>query len=323
VAAADAGERLDRHVAARLDAPRNQVQRWIAAGLVRVDGAPARPSHPLRAGERIDCAPPPPADARLDPEAGELVLLFEDEDLLVVDKPPGIAVHPGAGRRGGTLVHRLLARFPELAGVGGPGRPGIVHRLDKDTSGAIVVARSTRAYRALARDFAARRVDKVYLAVAWGAPPPSGAIEAPIGRHPRRRQEMTVRPGGRSASTAFRTLAAGGGVALLEVRLTTGRTHQIRVHLKSAGHPLVGDPVYGERRWKGRAAGPGARALRDFPRPALHAWRLALTHPGSGARVAFEAPVPDDLVHLWQEASRTPWPPLPRAYPASSSSSGL
>ena len=301
MATEEAGARVDRHVAARLDEPRSQVQAWIADGLVTVNRAAVRPSHSLRAGDRVDCQPPPPpVESRVVAEAGALAILHEDADVVVLDKPTGLTVHPGAGRPHGTLVHRLLARYPDLAGVGGPGRPGIVHRLDKDTSGVLVVARTADAYRALSRDFAARRVAKRYLALVYGAPPPSGVVDAPIGRHPQRRQEMAVRScGGCPARSTYRTLAAAPGIALLEVTLATGRTHQIRVHLKSAGLPLVGDPVYSERRWKGLAADPRALgALRDFPRPALHAWRLAFHHPATLTWVAFEAPVPDDLRRL-------------------------
>ena len=295
-----AGERLDRHVATRLDAPRNQVQRWIAEGLVRVNGRQAKPSAVLAAGDRVACAPPAPKEDRVLPEPGDLRVLHEDAELVVIDKPAGLAVHPGAGRATGTLAHRLLDRYPEMAGVGGPGRPGIVHRLDQGTSGALVVARTPAAYARLSRAFAAREVEKRYLAVAYGAPSPrSGVIEAPIGRHPQRRQEMAVRAGGRPARTGYRTLAAAAGISLLEMDLATGRTHQIRVHLKSIGHPLVGDPVYGEARWKGLPRAVQA-SLRDFPRPALHAWRLAFRHPETGERLAFEAPVPEDLRGLWE-----------------------
>ncbi|HEX5759105.1 MAG TPA: RluA family pseudouridine synthase [Thermoanaerobaculia bacterium] len=307
-----AGERLDRHVAARLERPRNQVRRWIEAGLVRVGGAPAKPASMLAAGDRVECAPPAPVDDRIVPEAAPLALLHEDAWLLVLDKPPGLAVHPGAGRPSGTLAHRLLARDPEMAGVGGPGRPGIVHRLDKDTSGALVVARTAAAYERLARAFAAREVEKRYLAIAYGAPrPAAGRIEAPIGRHPLRRKEMTVRRDGRPATTGYRTLAAAAGIALLELDLATGRTHQIRVHLKHLGHPLVGDPVYGEARWKGLPAAARG-ALERFPRPALHAWRLAFRHPATGERAAFEAPVPEDLKRLWEEVTGSALPALPR-----------
>ena len=310
-----AGERLDRHVAARLDAPRNQVQRWIAGGLVRVNGRGAKPSSLVAAGDRVECSPPAPKEERISPEPGELRLLHEDAEVVVIDKPPGLAVHPGAGRATGTLAHHLLDRYPEMAGVGGPGRPGIVHRLDQGTSGALVVARTPLAYARLSRAFAAREVEKRYLGIAYGAPdPPSGTITAPIGRHPQRRQEMAVRPGGRPARTGYRTVAAGGGIALLEMDLATGRTHQIRVHLKSIGHPLVGDPLYGEARWKALPR-PVQAALRDFPRPALHAWRLAFRHPATGEPLAFVAPVPEDFRSLWEEVTGEALP-VPAALPA-------
>jgi 23S rRNA pseudouridine1911/1915/1917 synthase len=252
--------------------------------------------------------PPPAVDDRVQPEAGPLVVLWSDDDLLVLDKPADLVVHPGAGRRTGTLAHRLLAAYPELAGVGGPGRPGIVHRLDRGTTGCLVVARHRAAHEALAKSFAERTVDKHYLAVVWGRPRQRfGAVDAPIGRHPVDRQRMAVRPRGRPALTRWRTLASTGPVSLLEVELATGRTHQIRVHLKHLGHPLVGDPVYGEPRHRGLRG--GARlALESFPRPALHAWRIALPHPAHGRRVAFAAPVPDDLRELWRDATGASFP---------------
>jgi 23S rRNA pseudouridine1911/1915/1917 synthase len=236
------------------------------------------------------------------PEPGALRVLWEDDHVLVVDKPAGLTVHPGAGRSTGTLVHRLLDRFPELSGVGGPGRPGIVHRLDHDTTGALVVARSAAAYRALAESFAGRLVDKRYLAICHGVVAAPLEVRAPIGRHPSRRKEMTVRRGGRPALSRFRPHASVPVATLLEVELETGRTHQIRVHLKSVGHPLVGDPVYGEARWKGARGGAQA-LLRDFPRPALHAWRVAFPHPIDGNRIEVEAPVPEDLGELWRGLS--------------------
>jgi len=295
-----AGERLDRHVATRLDAPRNQVQRWIAEGLVRVNGRQAKPSAVLAAGDRLACIPPAPKEERVLPEPGALRVLYEDAALVVIDKPAGLAVHPGAGRATGTLAHHLLDRYPEMAGVGGPGRPGIVHRLDQGTSGVLVAARTPAAYAHLSRAFAVREVEKRYLGIAYGTPsPPAGTVGAPIGRHPQRRQEMAVRAGGRPARTGYRTFAAAGGISLLEMDLATGRTHQIRVHLKSIGHPLVGDPVYGEARWKALPRSSRA-ALRDFPRPALHAWRLAFQHPATGERLTFEAPVPEDFQELWR-----------------------
>ena len=306
-----AGGRLDRLVAEWSGAPRNQVQGWIRAGRVRLDGQPAtKPSEAPRAGATVTWDPPPALETRVTAEAGELAVLYEDAALVALDKPPGLVVHPGAGRLTGTLVHRLLAHYPELAGVGGPGRPGIVHRLDKDTSGLLLVARNAEAYRELVRRFAGRGLDKRYLAIVHGAPAiPAGVVDAPIGRHPTVRQRMAVRARGRPARTGWRRIAAAGPVALLELELLTGRTHQIRVHLKHLGHPLVGDPVYGEARWRA-ASGPARGALARFPRPALHAWRLRLSHPISGAPLALEAPVPEDLKELWREATGTPWPAL-------------
>jgi 23S rRNA pseudouridine1911/1915/1917 synthase len=308
---AAAGERLDRHVAARLDAPRNQVQRWIAGGLVRVNGRAAKPSTPVAAGDRIECAPPEPKEERVLPERGDLGVLHEDAEIVVLDKPAGLTVHPGAGRATGTLAHHLLDRYPEMAGVGGPGRPGIVHRLDQGTSGVLVVARTPAAYARLSRAFASREVAKLYLGIAYGAPSPvAGTIAAPIGRHPQRRQEMAVlsrgQRRGRPAVTHYRTVAAAAGISLLEMDLATGRTHQIRVHLKHIGHPLVGDPVYGEARWKSLPR-PVQAPLKDFPRPALHAWRIAFRHPATEELLRFEAPVPEDLRGLWERVTGRVW----------------
>ncbi|HEY0781883.1 MAG TPA: RluA family pseudouridine synthase [Thermoanaerobaculia bacterium] len=305
-----AGERLDRHVAARLALPRNQVQQLIRDGRVQLGGRDAKASAVLAGGETIACRRAAPSETRVLPEPGALDVLYEDADLVVLDKPAGLSVHPGAGRQSGTLAHRLLARYPEMAGVGGPGRPGIVHRLDLGTTGAMVVARTAAAYAALSRDFAARRVKKEYLAVCYGAPQPrAGTIEAPIARHRERRQEMTVAHGGRPARTDYRTLAApaGRGIALLHLDLGTGRTHQIRVHLKSRGHPLVGDPVYGEARWRALPR-PQQPPLRDFPRPALHAWRLTVHHPQGDRELHFTAGVPADLRQLWEEVTGAGFP---------------
>lgn len=306
VPAAWAGERLDRALAAHLELPRNQVQTWIRDGRVRLGDEPARrPAETLRGGETLAWDPPARRDERIVPEPGELVLLHEDEHLLALDKPPGLVVHPGAGRPGGTLVHRLLARFPELAGVGGPGRPGIVHRLDRGTSGAMLVARTPETYHRLVRLFAGRGIDKRYLAIVAGVPrSASGSVEAPIGRHPSRRQRMAVVSSGKPAVTDWRRLAAAEGVALLELAPRTGRTHQIRVHARHLGHPLVGDAEYGRAP---RAASP----LAGFARPALHAWRLRLPHPMTGAPLELEAPVPEDLRELWRATTGESFPALP------------
>jgi 23S rRNA pseudouridine1911/1915/1917 synthase len=310
VDAASAGQRLDRHLAAVYQLPRNQVQHWIRGGCVQLNGHPAKAAEAVAAGDLLECLPPPPRSEPMVPEAGELTVLHEDPELVVLDKPAGLTVHPGAGRSTGTLAHLLLARYPEMGGVGGLGRPGIVHRLDKGTSGVMVVARTAAAYQWLSRAFAERTVGKTYLAIVHGTPAPSGVVATPIGRHRDRRTEMTVRADGRPARTAWRTIAARAGVALLAVDLGTGRTHQIRVHLKSLGYPLVGDPVYGEARH--RALPRAAQApLRDFPRPALHAWRLVLPAGGdAAAERRFAAPPPADLVGLWQEVTGQAWPVL-------------
>jgi 23S rRNA pseudouridine1911/1915/1917 synthase len=305
-----AGQRLDRHVASYLDVPRNRVQHWIQEGLVTVNGDPEKASHSLRAGDRIECRIPPPPAGTLQPEPGELDILYEDEDLLILNKPPGLVVHPGAGRRTGTLVHRLLAYKPGIEGVGSAGRPGIVHRLDKDTSGALIVALTDGAYRRLSRDFARRRIDKRYLAVVYGElEVDERIVDAAVGRHPSRRKEMTVRPDGRPARSRLRRLSAAAGISLLEVVLESGRTHQIRVHLKHIHHPLVGDPIYGEARWKNLPAAV-QRPLRSFSRPALHAWRLVLKHPVTGESLAVDAAPPADLRGLWEEVTSTPFPDL-------------
>jgi 23S rRNA pseudouridine1911/1915/1917 synthase len=295
-----AGVRLDRAVALHLDLPRNQIQEWIRNGQLTVDGKlQPKPGHLLRAGEEIAWTPPARIETRVLAEEGELRLLHCDDDLVVLDKPAGLTVHPGAGQSSGTLVHRLLARFPEMAGVGGPGRPGIVHRLDKGTSGVLVVARTAECYRALTAAFAARRIEKRYLAIVHGTPKSAaGTIEAPIGRHAVERKRMAVRTDGRPATTRYKMLASAAGLSLIELELLTGRTHQIRVHLKHLRHPIVGDSTYGEARDRELAAGLG-RAVRAFARPALHAWRLGFEHPVTGAQMRFEAPLAADMLGLW------------------------
>lgn len=312
IAAAEVGHRLDRVLTERLGIPRNQVQHWLRSGRVTREGDRVKGSHHVATGEVYNCDPPRrDLQIGIEAEAGELSILFEDQHLVVLDKPAGLVVHPGAGRRQGTLAHRLLARYPEMAEVGGPGRPGIVHRLDKDTTGVLIVARSADAYQRLSTAFSERRVIKRYLALVYGTPKAEdGKIDRPVGRHPHRRREMTVLPQGRPALTRYRSLASRDGIALLELDLATGRTHQIRVHLKSLGHPLIGDPTYGEARWKAmpkRLQSP----LSRFARPALHAWCLKLEHPIRHEVMEFEAPLPDDLGSLWQEVTGTPFPDLP------------
>ncbi len=301
------GERLDRALALHAGEPRSRIQAWIRAGRVEIDDRlPAKAGETLRPGARVVWRPPAADDPRVRPEPGELEVLFEDADLVVLDKPAGLVVHPGAGRREGTLVHRLVARYPEIEGVGGPGRPGIVHRLDRETSGALVVARTAVAHRALARAFAERQVDKRYLAVVRGRPRGDrGQIEAPIARHPTDRKRMAVRVAGKPAHTSFRVLGKTPAATLLELELHTGRTHQIRVHMKHFGLPLVGDPVYGGAGPRGITAEQRLE-LDRFPRPALHAWRLELDHPRTGERLRFLARAPADLRALWIALGGTP-----------------
>ncbi|MBZ0112811.1 MAG: RluA family pseudouridine synthase [Thermoanaerobaculia bacterium] len=295
------GERLDRFLSSHLDLPRNQIQNWIREGHVTVSDAPTKASHRLVAHEVVAWRAPPPVPEELEPEEGRLDVLFEDPHLIVLDKPPGLVVHPGAGRATGTLVHRVLAHYPEVSGVGGRGRPGIVHRLDKDTSGIMVLARTAGAYRALSRAFASREVDKTYVALLYGpSVAPRWTVSDPIGRHPSDRLRMTVRSDGRPATSHFEVEEQIGNLLRTKVQIETGRTHQIRVHAKHAGTPLIGDPLYGEARWK---ALPRAlqRPLRTFPRPALHAHRLAFRHPVDRVPLEFESPIAKDLDALWSD----------------------
>jgi 23S rRNA pseudouridine1911/1915/1917 synthase len=283
VAPAEAGLRLDVVVAVRQRLSRATVQRLIAAGSVTVDGVPQTKHHHVQAGERVEYAAPAVVGSRLAPEALDVEVVYEDDWLLVVNKAAGVVVHPAPGHEKGTLVHGLLARG---IGGGGTARPGIVHRLDKDTSGLMVVARHDEAYRALTEAMARREVGRTYVALLRGAlPQDAGTIDAPMGRHVRDRKRMslhTVAP--RPAVTHFRVLRRYAGFTLVEVHLETGRTHQIRVHFAALGYPVAGDVQYGRRL---RPPGLG----RQF----LHATRLSLTHPGSGKPLAFTADLPADL----------------------------
>jgi 23S rRNA pseudouridine1911/1915/1917 synthase len=317
----DAGQRLDRFLQTRLpELSRTRLQRLIAEGRVRVDGGAARASQRLRSGARVTVEVPPPEPLALVPEPIPLDILYEDAHLLVVNKPPGLVVHPGAGHATGTLVHALLAHCgPALSGIGGARRPGIVHRLDRGTSGLLVVAKTDAAHQALARALRARAVERRYLALVHGrVPHAEGRIEAAIGRDPRDRLRMAVRPAGRGrpALTRYRVLerfAAPVPLTWLEVTLGTGRTHQIRVHLAHLGCPVVGDRTYGRRRAGAAAAalGPWVTALGGL---ALHAAGLAFVHPATGQRLRFEAAPPPALADLlaWLRAqaaeARAPGP---------------
>jgi 23S rRNA pseudouridine1911/1915/1917 synthase len=284
-----AGERLDRAVATLTGWSRAEVADLCAAGSVLVDGKAGRRSQRLTEGSVVELLGVPPAVGPVVPDPAVAVrVVHEDPDLIVVDKPAGVVVHPGAGITSGTLVAGLLARYPELAAVGDPTRPGIVHRLDRDTSGLLVVARSPRAHAALVRMLAAREVERVYLALVWGRPPaPRGTIDAPVGRSTRRRTKMAVREEGRPARTHYEVVEAFDGSTLLRCRLETGRTHQIRVHLAAIGTPVVGDAVYGRRQ-------PGLRPARQF----LHAAELALVHPFTGRPHRWCSPLPAELAEM-------------------------
>ena len=256
----------------------------------------------LKPGDVVSVEVPLAAPTTLEPEALPVEVVFEDPDLLVIAKPAGMVVHPGAGVPRGTLVHALLHRYPEIATVGGSGRPGLVHRLDKDTSGLLVVARSPRAYRALVEAIRVRAISRIYQALVWGDPiAASGTVETAIGRDPRDRRRMAVaRKGGKPARTHWRVEERFGLAARLEVRLDTGRTHQIRVHLGHLGHPVVGDPVYGGRAKKVLSLRRTDVSLRNeilkfLPRQALHASELELPHPVTGRALAFSLPWPEDF----------------------------
>ncbi len=301
-------ERVDRFLAERLGAvSRARVKALIEAGHLTLHGPGGavvlrEPAARVAAGARFTLHIPPPAPAIPQGQAIGLHVLYEDADLIVLDKPAGLVVHPAPGNPDGTLVNALIAHCGDsLQGIGGEKRPGIVHRLDKDTSGVMVAAKTQMAHVALTEKFAARDLERAYAALAWGLAPAEGRIEGAIGRDPRERKRMAVTKGGRAAVTHYRRQAAFGTAAsLLECRLETGRTHQIRVHLAHLGHPLVGDPVYLRRLPAVAKTLPEAqrRLLAGFPRQALHARLLAFDHPRTGQKLRFETPLPADFATL-------------------------
>ena len=278
--------RLDRFLANKLpEYSRSRLQQLVRTGFVRLNGATTRPRHLVRSGDKIEVTEAPLEKIDNQPEPIPLEVLFEDKDIIVINKPPGLVVHPGAGHRQHTLVNALLSHCPTLSGIGGKERPGIVHRLDKETSGCLVVAKNDWAHRELSRQFAERRVEKIYLALVAGKlRKEAGVIEEKIGRHPVHRQRMSVASArGRPAKTDYRIVCSGDQASLVECRLYSGRTHQIRVHLHHLGHPVLGDKVY------------AAHLAKNFPRHMLHAWKLGFRHPCSGESKSFEAPLPDDF----------------------------
>jgi 23S rRNA pseudouridine1911/1915/1917 synthase len=282
------GERVDRAVALLTGWSRADVQALLARDAIVIDGRPVGKSHRLVVGTVIELLDVPAVGARPEGDAGVAVdVRYADDDVIVLAKPAGLVVHSGAGHTDGTLVNGLLARFPEIASVGDELRPGIVHRLDRDTSGLLVAARSARAYESLVQQISTRTVERRYVALAWGAlSSPRGVIDAPIGRSTARRTRMAVRESGKAARTEYEVRIAYDEpvCALLDCRLETGRTHQIRVHLSAIGHPIVGDATYG-----------GARETIELDRPFLHAALLAFDQPTTGERLTFDDPLPPEL----------------------------
>ena len=283
------GERLDRVLCLIWDLPRSEASELIASGAVRLEGRPvATRARRVAEGQELEVSlPERPRSTALAGEPGgdDLALVHVDDQVIVVDKPAGVVVHPGAGRSTGTLAQALLGRFPDLAEAGDPQRPGIVHRLDKGTSGLLVVARTPAAHESLVAQLSARTVDRRYVALAWGTvETDAGVVDAPVGRRSGDRTRMAVVAGGRPARTHYRVLHRHDEVTLVECKLETGRTHQVRVHLAAIGHPVVGDARYG-----------GARATLPVERPFLHSAHLAFDHPTTGERCRFESPLPPDL----------------------------
>ncbi|RDD61951.1 RluA family pseudouridine synthase [Ferruginivarius sediminum] len=310
-----AGERIDRTLAAALpELSRSRLKALIEAGCLTSDGETiAEASYRVKAGQVFVLDVPPPAPARPQAQAMDLAVVYEDEAVIVVDKPAGLVVHPAPGNPDRTLVNALIAHCGDsLLGIGGERRPGIVHRLDKDTSGLLVAAKTETAHAELVRQFSAREIERVYKAVVWGVPAPTqGELSGNIGRSPHNRKKMAVLAhGGRPAVTRYKVerALANGNAALVGCRLLTGRTHQIRVHLAEAGHPLIGDPLYGRAHGKRlRQLGKRARdAVRAFDRQALHAATLGFRHPVTGAPCRFESRLPTDLARLIEALSNTP-----------------
>ena len=282
----DAKLRLDQFLAKRLpEYSRSRLQQLIRSGFVWLNEQTTRPRQIVRGGDKIDLTEPPVEKMDVQPEPIPLEMLFEDDDLIVINKPAGLTVHPGAGQREHTLVNALLSHCATLSGIGGKERPGIVHRLDKETSGCLVVAKNDVAHRELSKQFAARTVEKIYLALVAGKlRKAAGVIEEKIGRHPVHRQRMRVTSvRGRSAKTEYRVIRSSKEASLIECRLHSGRTHQIRVHLHHLGHAVLGDKVY------------APRIAKNFPRQMLHAWKLGFHHPRTGEWKNFEAPLPADF----------------------------
>ena len=301
----EAGKRLDRLLTEYEVGSRSYIQKLIREGHVVVNGHPVKPSYPVRAGDRVYVIVPSPEEWSIDPEDIPLDVLFEDEYILVLNKPPGMVVHPGPGHHSGTLVNALLHHCDHLSGINGVLRPGIVHRLDRYTSGLLIVAKNDAAHRHLARQLHLRTITRQYLSFVWGQISLSeGRIEAPIGRHPIDRKRMAViEVGGRAAATSYRVIESFDFLSFLALSLHTGRTHQIRVHLSHMGHPVFGDPEYGGRERRLKGISPTFRNiarsyLADMPRQALHAQTLRFVHPATHEPLEFAVDMPEDMKRL-------------------------
>jgi 23S rRNA pseudouridine1911/1915/1917 synthase len=311
-----AGARLDRWLAGHLELSRTRIVRLVKDGKVRLNGEVARKAEPLAAGDAVEVEIPPPEPSRAEPEDLPLEVVYEDSHLLVVNKAAGMVVHPAPGHPSGTLVNALLHHVNDLSGIGGELRPGIVHRLDRDTSGLLVVAKDDPTHQALSSALRRRTVRRLYLAASWGHLSESPLkVDAPIGRDPQHRHRMAVVERGRRAVTHLRVRERWRSAELLDVGLETGRTHQIRVHLAHVGHPVVGDPVYGvgwEKGMGGPNRGWAQELARKTPRLFLHAARLAFRHPATGEKMSFRAALPEELARVarWarggDEASENP-----------------
>ncbi len=295
-----AGSRLDRCLAVLNENwSRSHTRRLIDEGRVSCNDQPTKPATNVAPGDRITVDEPEPEALDMVAEEIPLDVVFEDGDLLVINKPANLVIHPAAGNPSGTLVNALLHHCTDLSGIGGVARPGIVHRLDKDTTGLMVVAKNDRAHQALSLAFRWRKIDKTYLAVCFGEfADAEGVVDAPIDRHPRNRQQMAVVKDGRPARTLYTVVEGWPGASLVHCRLVTGRTHQIRVHMAHIGHALVGDPLYAGRQWRNLPDPQVAAYCRTFPRQALHAMRLGFVHPVTEEPMSFEVGPPDDIQGL-------------------------
>lgn len=304
----DAGRRLDSAVAGYVaDCSRSLAANLINAQRILVDGQPRKPGYRVKSGDTIQGRIPAPAKVDFSPEPIPIEIIYQDDQIVVINKPPGLVVHPAPGHADGTLVNALLYHCPDLGAIGGEVRPGIVHRLDKDTSGTMVIAKNSAAHEELSRQFKAREVEKKYLALVYGTPhSDTGSVRLPIGRHPvdRKRMSTTTRKG-RDAETMWQVGERFPGITLLELNLKTGRTHQIRVHCAAIGHPVVGDPVYRPRKLFADSGSllaeippPVVAELKSISRQMLHAWRLSFTHPTEKRLLAFESPMPPDMTDV-------------------------